>query len=464
MMTRLTDGSPNGILLLDASWRIVYANQTAQRLARLKPEDLNKVIFWEMYPGVPGTSLEPAMREAAGTGLPQVVKDYYYQPFDIWVDVNLQPSAAGLGIYFRDVSATAKLQAARDQMAQQLNQVLEATTDSVMAIDRNWTILYINPRGRAALVHLGELVGRNFWECFPESAAPDSSFFLNYHRAMDEGLPGSFQAFYAESINGWFDVIVRPSRDGIILFYRDVTHQKRAEAALVEVEKLAVVARLATTIAHQINNPLASVTNLVYLAKMLTEGSEVHRYLELAEQELRRVAVLTSQSLRFHKQLTAPHPVESPQLFTQVIRTFESKLHSLGIQVESRHRATHAVTCFDGEIAQVLHELIDNALAGMADGCKLLIRSRESTDGGTGRKGVLLTIADTGKGIAAGDQGRVFDAFFTTKGIRSIGLGLWISRDIVRRHQGRLRIRSKVGADHHGTLVTVFLPFEQAAA
>ena len=458
ILARLADSSPHGILLIDDQWRTLYANQQARRLAGLTAEDRHTRLFWEMYPSVLGTSLERSLREAAAARMRAGLDAFYHEPLKIWVDIDIVPMEHGLGVYFQDVTAKVKAEVERDREAQLLHQVLEATKDSIVSVDRHWRYTYINERAK---VDLGEsaALGKNLWECFPEAVYEGSPFVEHYYRAMDEGVAGEFHAEYPAPLNACFEVSVRPLKEGILICFRDVSRQKRAEASMLQVEKLAIVSRLASSIAHEINNPLAAVTNLLYLARERAEIVDVQRYLELAEQELRRVSAITSRSLRFHKQLTAPRTVSCLDLFTYVLTSFESRLNNAGVRVEKRKRAKQPLRCLDGEIAQVLNELISNALAAMPTGGRLQVRSRESLDRKTGRRGLVLTIADDGTGIAAEDRARIFDAFFSTKGIGGIGLGLWISTEIVRRHQGKLRIRSSRSERLHGTVAAVFLPF-----
>ncbi len=239
----------------------------------------------------------------------------------------------------------------------------------------------------------------------------------------------------------------------------DITTIKQAEAALLQSEKLAAVGRLASSIAHEINNPLESVTNLLYLARTTEEIARIQNYLELAEQELRRVSVIASQTLRFHRQSTSPQAVTCEELIGGVLLTSHARLLNAGIVVEKRKRATRAVRCSEGEIRQVLNNLIGNAIDAMRPGGRLLIRSREATAWKTGEKGIVLTIADTGSGMSVETRRRIFEPFFTTKGIGGTGLGLWISSEIVNRHRGSLRVRSRQREGSSGTAFTVFLPY-----
>ena len=381
--------------------------------------------------------------------------DYCYSP--IFEDGEI----SGVLCIVQDVTSARLAREERDAVAARLTQVLDSTTDSILMVDRDWRVQYMNPKALHDSGPLSNAVGKNFWEAFPGTIFDGSPYQVEYPRAMHERTAADFEAFYPEPLNIWFAVQVRPTDEGIVVFFRDVTEQKRATAALMQAEKLAAVGRLAASIAHEINNPLESVTNLLFLARGSTNLDEVHEYLDTAERELRRVAVISNQTLRFYKQSTNPHEVRCDELFGNTMSIYQGRLLNARVRVEKRKRARHPVTCFDDEIRQVLSNLVGNAIDAMqASGGRLLLRSRESTDWRTGRRGLSLTIADTGEGISPQTRKRMFDAFYTTKGIGGTGLGLWVSQEIVERHHGTLRVRSSQQPGHSGTVFTLFLPFD----
>ena len=362
-----------------------------------------------------------------------------------------------LGIYNTAIDETEKVRAIA-----QLDQVLESTTDAIFTLDREWNFTYLNGNAKRFLASYGDLIGRNFWESFPATVYDGSPFGREYHRSMDQGLPGEFETFYPVP-EGWFRVISRPSPEGITVFFRDITASKKAVNALIQTEKLAAVGRLASSIAHEINNPLESLTNLLYLARSENDVQKIQEYLETAERELRRASAITSQTLRFHKQTSAPREVTCTELFTTVLSIYQGRLANSNIDVLKRKRANHPIKCFDGEIRQVLNNLFGNAIDAMhPGGGKLYVRSREACNWRTGERGVALTIGDTGPGIPPQTLARIFEAFYTTKGISGTGLGLWISKEIVDRHRGTLLVRSSQSEKHRGSVFIVHLPFDAA--
>ncbi len=263
----------------------------------------------------------------------------------------------------------------------------------------------------------------------------------------------------------YLDFVYQPKKEsdgsvsGIIVLGVDVTDVNRAEQVLFQSEKLNAVGRLASSIAHEINNPLEAVTNLIYLAQREAITPKTKEYLATAEIELRRVSAIANQALQFHRQSTNPGPVTATNLIDATLPLYQSRISNARIKLERRDRTRRPVVCLDGEIRQVLSNLIGNSIDAMSQkGGRLLIRSRESTDWRTGRRGVTLTVADTGSGISADTIPRIFEPFFTTKGNKGTGLGLWISREIIERHRGSLKVKSRSATHCSGTVFFLFLP------
>jgi PAS domain S-box-containing protein len=347
---------------------------------------------------------------------------------------------------------------------QKLSQVLNASTDAIVSVDTKWVMTYLNPMAVNLYSGGRDLLGMTVWDAFPTAAEEDSPVRKHYYRAMTDRVPGSFDVFYPAPLNLWIHVEVHPTPDGgIVTFSRNITAEKQAQAALLQNEKLTAVGRLASSIAHEINNPLEAVTNLIYLSRRSQNLTEVQEMLELADQELSRVSVIANQTLRFHKQSSHPREITCSELFSTVLSLYQNRLRNFNISVHARKRADKPVLVYEGDIRQVLNNLVGNAIDAMPTGGRLLIRSHVNTrcgGGGPAEAGIVLTIADTGVGIPAQQITRIFEPFFTTKGHGGTGLGLWISAEILRRHNGSIRIRSSQKRNQHGTVVRVFLPYK----
>ena len=269
----------------------------------------------------------------------------------------------------------------------------------------------------------------------------------------------------------WNELTLSPIRakDGQITHFlgiqSDVTSRVDAEIALRQSEKLAVTGRLAASIAHEINNPLESIMNLVYLAEREEDLAEVRRYLSSVDEELRRVKLITAQSLRFSKQSTKPQAVDCSELLDSVLHIQHARIQGAGVKVHRRDGFSESIVCLESEIRQVLNNLISNATDAMrAKGGDLLIRSRHATDPKRGHPGVVFTVADNGVGMPSEVRSKMFHAFYSTKGSQGTGLGLWISAEIVARHHGYLRVRSRDEGSRTGTVFQLFLPYQGIAS
>ncbi len=323
------------------------------------------------------------------------------------------------------------------------------------------------------LIGRRDVVGKTIGEAVPE--AEEQGFVQILDRVYQTGEPFVGRGMPIQLARSktqpfdlrYLDFVYQPRRDadgnvsGIIVLGIDVTESRRSEQLLLQSEKLNAVGRLASSIAHEINNPLAAVTNLIYLAQQSVGDPEAKRYLASAEVELRRVSAIANQTLRFHRQSTNPKQVTGTELIDATIPLYQGRLLNAHVRVERRDRRSHPVTCFEGEILQVLSNFIGNAIDAMTPGGgRLLIRSREGTDWKTESKGIILTVADTGCGMSPHTLTKIFEPFFTTKGHKGNGIGLWISRGIVERHRGTLTVRSRQSANRSGTVFAFFLPFD----
>jgi signal transduction histidine kinase len=358
-------------------------------------------------------------------------------------------------------TAFADLQKKEEQVRQQgerLGALLEATTAGVILLDREWRFTFLNNHAHSLMQVDGQdALGQCIWELFPEIVG--NGFWTNYHKAMHDRVAVQFQAHYPAPINRWFEVHAFPSQEGIAAFFQDITDRLKTEATLRQTEKLAATGRMAASIAHEINNPLESVTNLLYL---LTHDSSLSEhalgFARQAEQELQRVAEITTHMLRFYRQSTSPTEVDIAEVLDSVLVLFQGRLSQSGVRIEKRYCTSRKLRCFAGELRQIFANLVGNAIDACRHGCVLKLRVRETHDPASGKAGLRVTIADTGKGMSRATQARLFEPFFTTKGITGTGLGLWVSLELIRKHDGKVRVRSAEAEKHHGAVFAVFFP------
>ncbi|MGB8261024.1 MAG: ATP-binding protein [Terracidiphilus sp.] len=253
---------------------------------------------------------------------------------------------------------------------------------------------------------------------------------------------------------------------GVIVL--DASERKRGEEALRKSEKLAATGRLAASIAHEINNPLEAITNLLFLLRNFCQLEDpALNYVVMAEYEARRIAEITQQTLRFYRQSTLPARANMAELIDSVLGLYHGRISALGIEVERNYDPQMDLFCFAGEIRQVLANLIGNALDASSEGGRLVVRARRSRSWrDPAQPGVRFTIADSGAGMEPHVRERIFEAFFTTKEVTGTGLGLWVSHEIVQKHHGSMRVRSRAGQNGSstGTVFEIFLPDGEAAA
>ncbi len=241
---------------------------------------------------------------------------------------------------------------------------------------------------------------------------------------------------------------------------RDVTGKKLAEAALIKSEKLAASGRLAATLAHEINNPLQAVTNLVTLLGQSPKlDLQEREYARMAIEELGRVTHLTRQSLSFYRDAIHPMVVNVEETVESVLNLYDKRLKAKKITVTTQYLPHETIHSYPGEIRQVFSTLLVNAMDAVPPGGKIAIRVRKSFHWKNPKiKGVRIHIADTGMGIPARNTARIFEAFFTTKGEQGTGLGLWVTNGIVNRLGGSIRMRSSARSGKSGTCFSIFLP------
>jgi PAS domain S-box-containing protein len=240
---------------------------------------------------------------------------------------------------------------------------------------------------------------------------------------------------------------------------RDISSRKRIEQSLLQAEKIAATGRMAATIAHEINNPLAAVMNLLYLLRAKITDDEGRGFLAAAEEELGRVSHIAKQTLGYYREHAAASLASVSDIAEHALTIYEPRCTAAGITVRRSIGPSAKIKIRRGEMMQIISNLIANSIYAMPEGGTLSVSVGDGSGAGGG---VVLIVEDDGVGIAQTDLPKVFDAFFTTRTTVGTGIGLFVAKQFVEGHGGRISIESDNESEKHGTTVRVFLPLHTA--
>jgi signal transduction histidine kinase len=357
-----------------------------------------------------------------------------------------------------------------------LHVIIDNLPVGIVVVGRSGDVLLSNRMAEQILrrpLPVGMCIGTDaLWESFlPAGRGPRSLDAGDFplRRALERSEvvpPEDFLYHHGRGSPGWIRIAAAPIIDpagrvsGGVAAISDIDRNKRAEEALMKSEKLAAVGRLAASIAHEINNPLEAVTNLLYLVEKSTRSTPASQFAVTAQEQLARVSHIVTQTLRFHRQSSSPQWIPVKELLEPAIGLFRGRMGNANIHLDLQYRTDRRIFCRDGDIRQVLSNLIGNAIDSMHTGGRLIVRAASAHHAKTNVAGIRISIADNGQGIPNDAMQRIFEPFYTTKGDSGTGLGLWISQEIMERNRGTLRIRSKTGRPRSGTVASIFLPLE----
>ena len=387
----------------------------------------------------------------------------------IEINGNLQPGPGPshlrvLGT-IRDITEIRNTEEALRQSSKHLAElaaIVDSSDDAILSKDLNGIVTSWNAAATRILGYSAdEIIGMSILKIIPEQYHADEQRIIGNIKAgkrMDH-----FDTVRLTKDGRLIDVslTISPLRDaegriiGASKILRDISARKRMEQSLLQAEKIAATGRMAATIAHEINNPLEAVVNLLYLLRPLIESAEGVNYLASAESELARVSHIAKQTLGYYRENASASRANLCAIAEQAIAIYEPRCVAAGIKISRSLESSRKVMLRRGEIMQVISNLIMNSIYGMPAGGTLAI-SVSDTD--LPSAGVTFTVTDNGVGIASEILPRVFEAFFTTRSTVGTGIGLFVARQFVEGHGGAISIESNSDPESHGTTVRVFLP------
>ena len=345
---------------------------------------------------------------------------------------------------------------------------LTSLGDAVIATDKDGLVTFINPVAENLTGwRLAQAKGKRIDEVFPIYNEYTNQPVDNPVKKVMElgGIVGLANHTVLRHADGTLTPIedsaapIRDDRDklvGVVLVFRDATHERESQEVLRKTEKLAAAARLAATFAHEINNPLEAVVNLIYIVKEIDGLPEAAvQPLDLAEHELERVSHIARQTLGFYRESKIPGEVDLPAVVQNVLKLYSNKLKNKNVHVSCEFADCPPILGLAGELTQVISNLISNAVDAVATDGAIQVQLSEFQD--ADETWARLVIEDNGSGISSELKNRIFEPFFTTKADVGTGLGLWVSREIIHRHGGRIDATSKTTPEH-GAIFTILLP------
>jgi PAS domain S-box-containing protein len=388
-----------------------------------------------------------------------------------WIEVNGQlqslPDESSRQILgtIRDITQIKDSDYALQDSSKRLGElaaIVDSSDDVILSKDLNGIITSWNPAASRVFEYSAqEMIGSSILKIIPEHLHSDE-------RTIIENVRAGRRVEHFETIRMTksgklleVSVTVSPVRDshgkviGASKILRDITGRKRLEKSLLQAEKIAATGRMAATIAHEINNPLEAIVNLHYLLRPMINDPEGIRYLDSIESELARVSHIAKQTLGYYRENTIASDTSLSELVVHAITIYEPRCTAAGIEIEKSLDSSSKVMVRRGEMMQVISNLISNSIYAMSAGGVLSISVQDVT---SPIDGVVLAVHDDGVGIAAHNLPQVFEAFFTTRNTVGTGIGLFVAKQLVEGHGGKIEIESSTTAENHGTTVRVFLP------
>jgi PAS domain S-box-containing protein len=352
-----------------------------------------------------------------------------------------------------------------EQAAFRLAAIVESSDDAIVSKTLDGIITSWNEAACRMFGYTAEeVVGQSIMTIIPEELHPEEAEILRRLRAGERIDHYETRRRRRDGQMLAVSLTISPVRDnkgrviGTSKIAHDISGRKQMERMLIQSEKLAATGRMAATIAHEINNPLESVMNLIFLARRSSPAtSEAWGYLETAEKEIERVSHIARQTLGYYRDTGKVMEVLPEEVIREVLSVYQSKMQGRRIRVECAFRTNRPVWVRRGELIQVFSNVIANSIDAMPQGGVLYLGTEERIEAGV--EGVEVVIRDQGMGIDKDHLGRVFEPFFSTKGDLGNGIGLWVAKQLIEGHGGRIAVTSMTEVGRSGTTVSIVLPF-----
>jgi PAS domain S-box-containing protein len=469
--------APAGIgLLKGREHRWVFVNDEYVRMTgRSSVADFAGKTLLESLPELEGQGFVQLLDEVYQTGKPRTGRNVKVhlnraasgQPEELYLDFVYQPvwnarkELDGIFVHTLEVTERKVSEESRFRLAA----IVESADDAIISKDLTGKITSWNEGARRTFGYTAEqIVGQQILRLIPKELHYEEDEILGKLRRGERIDHYETTRIRSDGERIEVSVTISPIRDetgkviGASKIARDISDRKRIERRLVQSEKLAATGRMAAAIAHEINNPLEGLINLVYLArKSVAPDEKTHGYLLSAEEELERVSHIARQTLGYYRDTALPTETYLHDLIKNVLAVYNSKLIAAGISAELHFNDLQKILISKGEILQVFSNVIANAIDAMRSGGTLSISTRNLMS--SAGNGIQVTIRDNGVGIPQEHLPQIFEPFFSTKGNLGTGIGLWIAKQLVDKRGGQLSVASSDASGNSGTTVTVFLPF-----
>lgn len=474
LLESIVQSSEDAIITKDLNGIITSWNPAAERIFGYTPEEIvGKSVLTLIPPSLHHEEPVILSKLRAGEQIAHFeTRRVTKYGEELFVSLTISPlkdkegRVIGVSKIARDITHQKQLNEVRFQLAA----VVESSDDAIMTKDLRGIITSWNRSAERIFGYTEqEMVGTSILNLIPEDLRSEEQTIIE--KIQSGKRIDHFETVRLTKKGERLDVSVTisPLKDatgkivGASKILRNIGERKQMQKNLLQAEKIAATGKMAATIAHEINNPLESVLNLIYLARTNAfDTDQVIKYLNTAEEELLRVSHIAKQTLGYYREHSAALRVTLSELVLDTLKIYESKLTGAGIQIRTKFSSHSQIVLRKGEMMQVISNLVTNAMYAMPGGGTLTAAVEDAME--SDRKGLLLSIEDTGGGIPAESLKRIFEPFFTTRSSIGTGIGLWVATEFIKGHNGSIDVKSSVDTASHGTKMSIFLPFDNPYA